>query len=308
MEIKDKLYKLLDILETKQLAKIFKDGMEAKGIRKLDRRRKDNSKVYMIDGDTTNWNRVECYYRTDNKDWNNSDLEITLRKRAGYYLILEYKGERVFERSWNDIVYYNEEGVNELVGTYKKFFDELFNLVEQRDSLEFLEHLKHEMLAQDTVGQADPRFWVVMHTKRVYGIESEYHIDGTIITCNEDPETEVETDMKSIYEFLTDDLDINCDYGEGIIHVIDDNEDLTDLDEVMDYLGDDYYLVNYRDEEEIVKNTFFLTKDECEKHIQRNSYHYNKPHPYAMTAWRSPQVEKLYKIIQNMDWLSLWKN
>lgn len=305
MEIKDKLYKLLDVLETKQLAEIFKNGMESKCIRKLDRRRKDNSEVYMIYGKTTNWNRVECYYRTDNKEWNNSELAITLRKRAGYYFILEYKGERVFERSWDNLVYYNEEGVKEVVEKYKKLFDELFGLVFKKDGLDFLEHLKHEMLTQDTVGQADPRFWVVMQTKRVFGIESDYDITGTVIASKEDPDICCETDMNSIYEFLTDDLDINCDYGEGIIHVIDDDEDLTDLDEVMDYLGDDYYLVNYRDEDEIVKDTFFLTKDECEKHIKNNSYHYNKPHSYAMTAWRSPQVEKLYKIIQNTDWLSL---
>jgi hypothetical protein len=43
----------------------------------------------------------------------------------------------------------------------------------------------------------------------------------------------------------------------------------------------------------------FLTKRECKEHIERNHYHYNDTvHTYAMTAWRSPQVEKLIKILQ----------
>jgi len=51
----------------------------------------------------------------------------------------------------------------------------------------------------------------------------------------------------------------------------------------------------------------FLTKKECEDHIERNGYNYSEPHSYAMTAFRSPQVEKLYDVLQNTDWESLLK-
>lgn len=38
------------------------------------------------------------------------------------------------------------------------------------EDIEFLRNLQHEMNMQDTVGQADPRFWVVMETVRQWGI------------------------------------------------------------------------------------------------------------------------------------------
>lgn len=61
-------------------------------------------------------------------------------------------------------------------------------------------------------------------------------------------------------------------------------------------------------EHTIQRNTFFLTLRECKEHIQRNHYHYNKTvHSYAMTAWRSPQVEKLYEILENVDFSKLMK-
>ena len=63
--------------------------------------------------------------------------------------------------------------------------------------------------------------------------------------------------------------------------------------------------MNYKEEYQIVENTFFLTLKECKEHIEANHYHYNKPRPYAMTAWRSPQVEKLYEILAETDWSEL---
>lgn len=36
--------------------------------------------------------------------------------------------------------------------------------------------------------------------------------------------------------------------------------------------------------------------------VQSNDYHYENPHSYAMTAWRSLQVSKLFDILQNTDW------
>lgn len=54
-------------------------------------------------------------------------------------------------------------------------------------------------------------------------------------------------------------------------------------------------------EECIAENTMFLTLREAQEHIQRNGYHYIDPHTYGMTAWRSPQVERLYEILHEVD-------
>ncbi|OSA95655.1 UNVERIFIED_ORG: hypothetical protein B2H93_04340 [Clostridium botulinum] len=175
----------------------------------------------------------------------------------------------------------------------------------KNEYIEFLKNLQHEMLTQDTVGQADPRFWAVMETKRRYGIDDKYGYDGSVIIGDEGEECEI--DMNSIYNWIQKDLEIECFYnGKDII--IEENI-LSDVEDVINYLNictnGIYTICNYKDEDIIVQNTMFLTLRECEEHIKRNSYHYTKPHPYAMTAWRSPQVERLYKILQETNWNKL---
>ncbi|MBZ9693245.1 hypothetical protein FDF26_13665 [Clostridium botulinum] len=180
-----------------------------------------------------------------------------------------------------------------------------------KNDIDFLNNLQNEMNTQDTCCQADPRFWVIMQKKRVYGIDEDYEVTGTIITSSDDCELEIEIDdTKSIYNFLIEELEVDCKLIDGYIQVYNDEEDvLYDEDDLINFLDnegyDEYRLVNYRDEEEIVQDTFFLTRRECEEHIKMNSYHYRNAHPYAMTAWRSPQVERLYKILQETNWNEL---
>ena len=50
-------------------------------------------------------------------------------------------------------------------------------------------------------------------------------------------------------------------------------------------------------------NTMFLTEKEARKHLERNYYHYSEDaHTYCMVAWRSPEVEKLWKILRETKW------
>ena len=136
--MKEKFIKLLDVLETKSLSYIFKSVMECKRIKKYDGRRKDNTNTYYADGKCDNWNRVFCIYYKDSTDPGEEDLEITLRKRAGYYLIVERKNKRAIEVTWslkeNGIVVstYDEELLNEILRDHKDLFDMLFNLVESK--------------------------------------------------------------------------------------------------------------------------------------------------------------------------------
>lgn len=179
-----------------------------------------------------------------------------------------------------------------------------------KDTIEFLKELQHEMLTQDTVCQADPRFWVVKHKVRVYGIDYEFDFDGREVVCNGEI---VASNLSELYDYLEDhheEYSMTFDNEHVVINTNQDDEHLIDsMEELLDfmyeelgYLKDEVYLAHYRDEYRIVENTMFLTLRECKEHIKANSYHYREPHPYAMTAWRSPQVEKLFKIIQETDW------
>lgn len=160
------------------------------------------------------------------------------------------------------------------------------------DSIEFLQTVGVEMKTQEHDSQAEPRFWVVAENKREFGIDDGY-ADGEV-ACGTDGET-YDT-VEEFIEFLVeneylfrDDIEEDYDYDfEEIINLLDDS---------------DFHTCGYRDEpNSIVPDTFFITKAECKQHISLNHYHYKNPHTYAMTAWRSPQVEMLYEILQNTDW------
>lgn len=182
----------------------------------------------------------------------------------------------------------------------------------KKEDIKFLKELQHEMLTQDTVGQADPRFWVVMQKVRKYGIDIDYHeYDGEVL-IEYDGEVIAEN-LDELYEFVKEREKGNdfviCKVGDYLkitktIYNIDYYiYTLTDFYDMMDEINFDcIHVAYYKEEYKIVEDTMFLTLKECERHIKNNSYHYKDPVPYAMTAWRSPQVDKLYKILQNTDW------
>lgn len=123
--MKDRLTTLWKMGETKGVAHIFEEYMKVQGVRKLDGRRKDNSNTYMIDGKSTSWNRVECYYHKDSEEFAEEDLLIVLRKRAGSYLIIARKGVRAFEIDYSGIKHYDKKLLNEIMEDHKALFDAL---------------------------------------------------------------------------------------------------------------------------------------------------------------------------------------
>ena len=161
------------------------------------------------------------------------------------------------------------------------------------EDIEFLKDLQQKMLTQDHDCQASPRFWTVAQTEREGGIASGY-ADGSVIYdshCCED----IGSTVEEVKGYLKD----NDEYNEGM-------DEIDELDGIVDFLnehdpdnGRRYELCNFKLIENVVKpNTFFLTKEACKQHIQANKHHYNGTvHSYAMTAWRSAQVEKLYEIL-----------
>lgn len=121
IEIMTNFYKTKD---TKDLAKVFETYMKSIGARKLDHRRKDNTHTYAIEGDCTNWNRCECYYfKEDGRDYRNAYFGTTLRKRAGSYFLIEYKGKRPFEVSYDGILHYDEEMMKDIVEEFSGLFE-----------------------------------------------------------------------------------------------------------------------------------------------------------------------------------------
>lgn len=165
------------------------------------------------------------------------------------------------------------------------------------EEIKFLKELQEELKTQEYDCQAAPRFWTI----------GDYHM----VVCPDGCEDS--------YELFIPDIDYSGDCDEFLKQVKEDGfeglpeaaaEDFNDimcevsaLDWIKKYYGEDAYLVPVREEHFVHPNTMFLTKQEAKDHLKSNYYHYSsKAHTYAMTAWRAPKVERLLTILETFDW------
>lgn len=184
-----------------------------------------------------------------------------------------------------------------------------------KQDIEFLKELQHELLTQDHICQASPRFWVVQGTVRQYGIDSDYDCNGSeLIWDTERFAEDVDEAMKKLkdeYYDIFQDKSIAIRKRDGYWQFSEDRGDniitIFDLDDIKDFMEDklgydNVDVVNYRNIDKNFENTMFLTNRECKAHIKANYYHYPKDaHSYAMTAWRSPEVSKVWNILEKIN-------
>lgn len=176
------------------------------------------------------------------------------------------------------------------------------------DDIQFLKELQTELKTQGHDCQASPRFWTLMDYKWVV-TEEGYH-DRTSL-CFPNGEDSITTD-----EFVKSVLDgkikpckmlFNKEFTEEQIEGLETSYELGYEEEICDWARENYdsecYLIYEKEESFIVPDTMFLTKQEAKNHLKNNAHHYsNKAHTYAMTAWRSPKVERLLKILETFNW------
>lgn len=187
-----------------------------------------------------------------------------------------------------------------------------------KEDLEFLQELKNEMNSQNTFGQADPRYWTIRQNEKIYHIESG-EADGVSISDIDNIETVFEGSVTRFCEWLDKfeflEASQDCSGHIEVKFLADDeitNEtfcfDEEGLSEILEYIGDrkntGYAYTFYMNTKEIKSSTMFITLKDCKDHLASNYYHYDESaHPYAMTAWRSPSVERLYEIIKKTDFI-----
>lgn len=194
----------------------------------------------------------------------------------------------------------------------------------KKEDIEFLKKLSETMRTQEHDCQAAPRFWVVAQSVKEYvGEDYGSHVD--LVT--EDGDTVIENaNVKNVVDYFMKEysdevkerrITINYTPSYCEIFVLDkengeaeEEETLFDVDDVIrffeehDIISDSYYRTVYYNinDASICPDTMFITKESCKNHIRLNGYHYHNPHTYAMTAWRSPEVEKLWKLLEETDW------
>lgn len=206
--------------------------------------------------------------------------------------------------------------------------------------LNFLKTLQNELNTQDTMGNADPRFWVIAGQKFVETPDGTAHgflsADGeyagdtvqeaiNFIKTNElfAWKTDPNNDRHTVYRTMNNDcrneiqfqdntyiirqpkptLAKHEEYPENMVSTTHNLKTLDDVLTMLTYLDIEGYSIIYGYfEHHIYPDTLFLTHKAAEDHLRRYHYNYDKDaHAYAMTAVRSPEYETLLKIIQNVD-------
>ena len=78
------------------------------------------------------------------------------------------------------------------------------------------------------------------------------------------------------------------------------------MDEAADWLrehGERNRFTHFEDVRRIHEGPIFLTLRDADKHLKENHYHYSDDaHAFAMTAWRDPTIERLWQLLQEIDW------
>lgn len=203
--------------------------------------------------------------------------------------------------------------------------DETEKLPLRNADIRFLQELQKEMNTQDTLGQADPRFWVIKGKNRIYlndpdGYELCYYCEKVAENL-EDAARYLQSEGFSDHTGLR----AEASFEDAIISpegrlsvafsempgpgyedcVFYDTKSLADW--LNEYQGNDAFTaVPYMDRQMVYSDTLFLTRKEAMEHLRRFHYHYDdEAHTYAMTAWRAPDVERLYGILEETDFQEL---
>ena len=185
------------------------------------------------------------------------------------------------------------------------------------DDLGFLEQLQHELNTQPHLCQADPRFWVIRDYEYREATESD-EIDA--VELFEDGEGETMSLEEAVMRAYKDELDFGGeDHAKEWLEdkwlKLDENGAVqpqylladTFKDVVEDYAEHNMMECVFLTKQwKIVADTMFLTLREAEDHLETNYYHYtNEARSYAMTAWRSPDVAQLIKLLHEVDFNEL---
>lgn len=202
-----------------------------------------------------------------------------------------------------------------------------------KEDIRFLKDLQHEMNTQDHVCQADPRFWVIAGSKKVYGVEDGFE-DGFELYDQQEGDAisdgfeesidyikkeilpEINKEQQSEYDSYYK-LEINDDTAEICCKLFENDSiepfetECYNFSEFVEWINEqtnrEFALANYRYERDSVyPNTFFISHREAKWHLERQKHNYcSDAHTYAMTALLSPEVERLWNLLQETDFEKL---
>lgn len=189
--------------------------------------------------------------------------------------------------------------------------------------IQFLTQLQSDLNTQDTMGNRDPRFWVIQQSSDISCPPDE--ADTVHVIQNSACEV-IAHNLQDFLDHLQDryyKYNIQIKHPDGayfwhmkIVNMADEefeDDHITDIDDVINLLaraGITDYSVSYsRKTTGPVQDTLFLTHKDCEDHLRKYSYNYHEDaHAFAMTADRSPRFAQLISLLQTVDFNALKPN
>jgi len=169
-----------------------------------------------------------------------------------------------------------------------------------------LKDLSNEIKTQDNRATAKPYFYQIQCEKEVISTEG----NGECIYINENGEGELRED-KEIIEFLSGYFYENEDEMSKHIELEDDSDEhialkalelatqLVDSNDYASKLEEIGYREIWVTKEHEYKNAF-LTEKSIKEHIKLNHYHYNKPTDYLNYAFRNPDMELVFELLESL--------
>ena len=120
----NKFIKILKTISTTKLRTTFDEYVKGKGFKKWNYG-KENKMYYCSEYDCKRRLRTICRFKDDLHE-----LNITLRKKSGYYLIIELDRKRIFECD-PDILVNEKEKMKYVLERYGDLFEKIFNLLKE---------------------------------------------------------------------------------------------------------------------------------------------------------------------------------
>lgn len=173
-----------------------------------------------------------------------------------------------------------------------------------KKEIAFLKDLQKQMQYEDehdNDGQISPRYWALMDYKWVTSEDGEH--ERVSIFFYESCDTVLLEDyVQSIIS-----SESNGEYEEADILELKERHEWDTESEILEWIHEhdrkECYLIYEEEVSFIVPGTLFLTKKEAKNHIESNQHRYTKNvHTFAMTAFRSPQVAKLFEVLRTCNW------
>ena len=164
-----------------------------------------------------------------------------------------------------------------------------------QEDYDFLKDLCHELNTQTNDGNAQPVYWGIMEKHEVLAPEG----CGRPKIRHDDGAWEFDEAIEHVNECISDyDQDIQSEWAEL------DKDFPDDVCEFMqEGLKWDFCDLYWAEDEDVLCKFAgaFLTKRAAKEYVEKYGYNHNQPRTYAMTAFRNFELERLLKILKNIN-------